>query len=151
MSCASMRGWKGCLIWRSFFIDCEHRRACGLRFDSQQAQTFTQFVHPLSRHCGEADYALARSMRATRTHKVFLMNAEHKTPDWLKFVDHTADAGIAVEAPDLARLFERAACGMFCVITDLVAVRAMETTSASRCCSLSVTTSNFEKTRCSVT
>ena len=56
----------------SFFIDCEHRRACGLRFDSQQAQTFTQFVHPLSRHCGEADYVLARSMRAARTRKVFL-------------------------------------------------------------------------------
>jgi SHS2 domain-containing protein len=102
-----------------------------LRFDSQQAQTFTQFVHPLSRHCGEADYALARSMRATRTHKVFLMNAEHKTPEWLTLVDHTADAGIVVEAPDLARLFERAACGMFCVITDLVAVRAMETSRIS--------------------
>ena len=37
------------------------------------------------------------------------MNAEHETPEWLKFVDHTADAGIAVEAPDLVRLFERAA------------------------------------------
>ena len=36
------------------------------------------------------------------------MNAEHNTPEWLKFVDHTADAGIMVEAPDLARLFERA-------------------------------------------
>jgi len=55
-----------------FFIDCEHRRACGLRFDDQQAQTFTPFVHPLSRHCGGADYALARSMRAARTRKVFL-------------------------------------------------------------------------------
>ena len=37
------------------------------------------------------------------------MNAEHETPEWLRFVDHTADAGIAVEAPDLVRLFERAA------------------------------------------
>ena len=55
-----------------FFIDCEHCRACGLRFDDEQAQTFTPFVHPLSRHCGEADYALARSMRAARTRKVFL-------------------------------------------------------------------------------
>ena len=54
------------------------------------------------------------------------MNAEHKTPEWLKFVDHTADAGIAVEAPDLARLFERAAWGMFSVITDVAAARATE-------------------------
>jgi len=103
-----------------FFIDCEHRRACGLRFDDQQAQTFTPFVHPLSRHGGEADYALAHSMRAARTRKVFLMNAEHKTPEWLKFVDHTADAGIAVEAPDLARLFERAAWAMFSVTVSRV-------------------------------
>jgi protein archease len=55
------------------------------------------------------------------------MKVGHKTPEWLTFVNHTADAGIAVEAPDLARLFERAACGMFSVITDLVAARAMET------------------------
>jgi SHS2 domain-containing protein len=59
------------------------------------------------------------------------MNAEHKTPEWLMFVDHTADAGIVVEAPDLARLFERAAYGMFSVITDLVAARATETSRIS--------------------
>ncbi|MGA9578089.1 MAG: archease, partial [Terrimicrobiaceae bacterium] len=59
------------------------------------------------------------------------MNAEHKTPEWLTFVDHTADAGIAVEAPDLARLFERAAYGMFSVITDLAAARATETSRIS--------------------
>ena len=59
------------------------------------------------------------------------MNAEHKLPEWLTFVDHTADAGIAVEAPDLARLFERAAYGMFSVITDLVAARATETSRIS--------------------
>jgi protein archease len=52
------------------------------------------------------------------------MDAEHKTPEWLRFVDHTADAGITVEAPDLARLFER---GMFSLITNLVAARATET------------------------
>jgi SHS2 domain-containing protein len=40
------------------------------------------------------------------------MDVEH-TLKWLKFVDHTADAGIVVEGPDLARLFERAAWGMF--------------------------------------
>jgi SHS2 domain-containing protein len=56
---------------------------------------------------------------------------QHKTPEWLTLVDHTADAGIVVEAPDLARLFERAACGMFCVISDLVAVQAMETSRIS--------------------
>ena len=59
------------------------------------------------------------------------MKAEHKTPEWLTFVDHTADAGIAVEAPDLARLFERAAYGMFSVITDLAAARATETSRIS--------------------
>ncbi|MGC2580425.1 MAG: archease [Terrimicrobiaceae bacterium] len=59
------------------------------------------------------------------------MNAEHKTPEWLTFVDHTADAGIAVEAPDLARLFERAAYGMFSLITDLAAARATETSRIS--------------------
>lgn len=59
------------------------------------------------------------------------MDAEHKTPEWLRFVDHTADAGIAVEAPGLARLFERAAYGMFSVITDLAAARATETSRIS--------------------
>jgi protein archease len=55
------------------------------------------------------------------------MNAGHKAPEWLKFVDHTADAGIAVEAPDLARLFERAAWGMFFIITEIEAAHARET------------------------
>jgi hypothetical protein len=55
-----------------FFIDCKRHRACGWRFEDEQAQTFTPFVHPLSRHCGEVDCALACSMRAARTRKVFL-------------------------------------------------------------------------------
>jgi SHS2 domain-containing protein len=59
------------------------------------------------------------------------MNAEHKTPEWLKFVDHTADAGIAVEAPDLAQLFERAAWGTFSVTTDVAAARPTETSRIS--------------------
>jgi SHS2 domain-containing protein len=59
------------------------------------------------------------------------MSAEHKMPEWLKFVDHTADAGIVVEATDLARLFERAAWGMFSVTTDVAAVRATETSHIS--------------------
>ena len=59
------------------------------------------------------------------------MNAEQKTPKWLKFVNHTADAGIAVEAPDLVRLFERSARGMFFVMADVAAARTTET---SRIC-----------------
>ena len=59
------------------------------------------------------------------------MKAEHKAPGWLKFVDHTADAGIAVEASDLARLFERAAWGMFFIATDVAAVRPTQTTRIS--------------------
>jgi SHS2 domain-containing protein len=59
------------------------------------------------------------------------MKAEHKTPEWLTFVDHTADGGIAVEAPDLVQLFERAAYAMFSVITDLAAARATETSCIS--------------------
>jgi SHS2 domain-containing protein len=55
------------------------------------------------------------------------MNAAHNAPEWLKFIDHTADAGISVEAPDLARLFERAAQGMFFVITKVGAAHAKET------------------------
>jgi hypothetical protein len=37
-----------------------------LRFDDEQAQTFTPFVHPLSRHCGEVDYTLARSIARSK-------------------------------------------------------------------------------------
>jgi protein archease len=59
------------------------------------------------------------------------MRAEHKAPEWLKFVDHTADAGIAVEAPDPARLFERAAWGMFFMATDFAAARPAQTTRIS--------------------
>ena len=56
-----------------------------------------------------------------------LMKAEHEAPVWLKFVDHTADAGITVEAPGLARLFERAAWGMFFIVTDVAAARPAHT------------------------
>jgi SHS2 domain-containing protein len=44
-------------------------------------------------------------------------------PDWLQELDHTADTGIVVTAPDLPTLFSRAAWGMFAVITDLEAVQ----------------------------
>ena len=47
-------------------------------------------------------------------------------PDWLEELDHTADAGIVVRAPDLVRLFERAAWGLFSVITDPERIRPRE-------------------------
>jgi SHS2 domain-containing protein len=46
-----------------------------------------------------------------------------ESPPWLEHIDHTADVGIVVRATDLKQLFERAAWGMFSVITDLTAVR----------------------------
>jgi SHS2 domain-containing protein len=49
-----------------------------------------------------------------------------ETPDWLDFVDHTADAGILVQAPDPKELFARAAWGMFSLITDVNAVRLVD-------------------------
>jgi SHS2 domain-containing protein/predicted Zn-ribbon and HTH transcriptional regulator len=45
------------------------------------------------------------------------------SPPWLTPLDHTADTGIIVTAPDLPTLFSRAAWGMFSVITDLAAVQ----------------------------
>lgn len=48
------------------------------------------------------------------------------SPPWLAFIDHTADVGLVITAPDLPTLFARAAWGMFAIITDLPAVRAEE-------------------------
>lgn len=39
-------------------------------------------------------------------------------PEWLTLLDHTADTGICVTAPDLPTLFCRAAWGLFSVICD---------------------------------
>jgi SHS2 domain-containing protein len=47
-------------------------------------------------------------------------------PKWLQFVDHTADAGILIRAPNPEQLFERAAWGMFSLITDVESVRPEE-------------------------
>jgi len=47
-------------------------------------------------------------------------------PDWLEFLDHTADAGILVQAPDLKELFARAAWGMVSLVTDIDMVRPVE-------------------------
>lgn len=39
-------------------------------------------------------------------------------PDWIEWLDHTADAGFIVRAPDLPTLFARAAEGLFRILTD---------------------------------
>lgn len=49
------------------------------------------------------------------------------TAAWLQSLDHTADRGIIVQAPDLKTLFARAAWGMFSIITDLNAVKLVHT------------------------
>lgn len=49
-------------------------------------------------------------------------------PDWFREIDHTGDVGIQVTAPTLPRLFERAAGGMFRVLTDPEAVRTTKAT-----------------------
>lgn len=49
-----------------------------------------------------------------------------ESPDWLTFLDHTADTGLRVTAPDLPTLFSRAAWGLFRVITDPATVQPAE-------------------------
>ncbi len=43
---------------------------------------------------------------------------EPSLPPWLEYIEHTADAGIRVRAGSREELFERAAAGMFTLITD---------------------------------
>jgi SHS2 domain-containing protein len=50
------------------------------------------------------------------------------TPDWFREIDHTGDVGIQVSAPTLPQLFERAALGMFRLLTDLDSVHTSEST-----------------------
>jgi SHS2 domain-containing protein len=50
-----------------------------------------------------------------------------KGPDWLDRVEHTADEGLLVKAADRKELFARAAWGMFSLLTDMSAVRPLET------------------------
>ena len=52
-------------------------------------------------------------------------------PDWLQEIDHTGDVGLRITAGSLPQLFERAAGGMFSVLTDPDAVRPAETTDVS--------------------
>ena len=53
------------------------------------------------------------------------------TPDWLEEIDHTGDIGLRVRADTLSQLFERAATGMFSVLTDLDTVRPTDSTGLS--------------------
>jgi SHS2 domain-containing protein len=54
------------------------------------------------------------------------VHTEVRAPDWLEFLDHTADGGILVQAPDLKELFARAAWGMFSLVIDVGSIRPME-------------------------
>lgn len=47
-------------------------------------------------------------------------------PDWLTLLDHTADTGLIVTAPDLPTLFSRAAWGLFSIIGDPASVQPAE-------------------------
>lgn len=56
---------------------------------------------------------------------------QNAAPDWLREIDHTADVGIVVSAPDLAALYVRAARGMFWVLSDVESVRDRESTAVA--------------------
>lgn len=43
-------------------------------------------------------------------------------PSWFSEIDHTGDVGVALSAPDLKTLFERAAWALFAVLTDPEAI-----------------------------
>ena len=49
-------------------------------------------------------------------------------PEWLDYIDHTGDAGILLRADNLRQLFERAAWGMFSVLTNVAEIRLVEET-----------------------
>ena len=52
--------------------------------------------------------------------------SQPETPEWLEWIDHTADVGFVVRAPDLPTLFERAALALFQVLTDPSTVEPRE-------------------------
>ncbi len=56
------------------------------------------------------------------------MSANEDVPEWLEFIDHTADVGICVRAPTLKKLYARAAWSMFSIITDMDTVRSTQIT-----------------------
>jgi SHS2 domain-containing protein len=59
---------------------------------------------------------------------VLLVLMAPDSPDWFHEIDHTGDIGIQVTAASLPQLFERAALGMFRVLTDLGTVHESEST-----------------------
>lgn len=56
--------------------------------------------------------------------KIELTNPVNQ-PDWVQWIDHTADAGFTVTAPQLPLLFQRAAQALFMMMTDLGTVRPL--------------------------
>lgn len=54
---------------------------------------------------------------------------EQNAPAWFRELDHTADTGIEVWAATLPELFERAAWGLFAILTDPEAVEPRHTVS----------------------
>ncbi len=54
---------------------------------------------------------------------------EQSAPSWFRELDHTADTGIEVWAESLPELFERAAWGLFVVLTDPDTVESREAVS----------------------
>jgi len=47
-------------------------------------------------------------------------------PEWIEYLEHTADSAIQVRAQSPAQLYARAAWGLFSLITDLTLVRPGE-------------------------
>jgi SHS2 domain-containing protein len=45
--------------------------------------------------------------------------SDRSRPEWLTELDHTGDAGLEVSATGMGELFERAAWGMFAILTDM--------------------------------
>jgi len=54
---------------------------------------------------------------------------EQSAPSWFRELDHTADTGIEVWAESLPELFERAAWGLFAILTDPETVAPREAVS----------------------
>ena len=52
--------------------------------------------------------------------------SDSEAPTWLREIDHTRDIGLVVTAPDRGQLYERAAWGLFSVLTEPSAVEPRE-------------------------
>jgi len=48
-------------------------------------------------------------------------------PEWIEWINHTADAGFRVAAPTLETLFERAAWAMFAILSEPGRARPVDT------------------------